>query len=93
MKNIGMDRSRPPLRWMALEAAAAGLKLREFGHELPLDKQIEVKESLTGFWWLLECLPFQRLTFSGPKDLTRMCVDSFQSLRKPVSSDACYFVL
>ncbi|KAJ2913619.1 hypothetical protein MD484_g6797, partial [Candolleomyces efflorescens] len=71
-KNAGMDRSRPPLRWMALEAAAAGLKLRPFGHELPLDKQIEFKESLTGFWWLLECLPLQRLTFNGPKELTRM---------------------
>jgi hypothetical protein len=77
MQNVGMDRSRPPLRWMAQEAALCGLRLQGFERELQTDEQIEFKESLTGFWHLLECLPFQRLSFNGAKDVTRMYVNSF----------------
>jgi hypothetical protein len=78
VQNIGMDRSRPPLRWMAQEAADAGLRLQEFERELPLNQQIEFQESLTGGWRLLEYFPFKRLSFEGPKDLTRMYVSPFE---------------
>ena len=69
--NIKMDRGRPPLRWMALEAQAAGLKIEEFVSELHLDQLINPQESLRGLWWLLEYIPVRRLAFSGPKALTR----------------------
>ncbi|RXW11165.1 hypothetical protein EST38_g14690, partial [Candolleomyces aberdarensis] len=62
--NAGMDRSRPPLRWMASQAAELGLRIGVFNRELKKTEQIEFQESLTGFWHLFELLPFQRLTFS-----------------------------
>jgi hypothetical protein len=64
-QNINMDRSRPPLRWMALEAAAAGLKIQEFESELPSNQMIHFQESLHGFWRPFEWIPFPRLTFEG----------------------------
>ena len=62
--NAGMDRSRPPLRWMVFEAGALGLRTSPFGRELSRNEQIEIKESLTPSWWLLEFLPFERLTYT-----------------------------
>ncbi|KAJ2935963.1 hypothetical protein H1R20_g1129, partial [Candolleomyces eurysporus] len=62
--NAKMDRSRPPLRWMASQAAELGLRIGVFKRELGKNEQIEFQESLTGFWHLFELLPFQRLTFS-----------------------------
>ncbi|KAJ2929848.1 hypothetical protein H1R20_g7248, partial [Candolleomyces eurysporus] len=75
VQNIGMDRSRPPLRWMASEAEALGLRLEPFERELSSSEQIEFQESLTGLWHLFEVLPFRRLTFArspGCKETTRM---------------------
>ncbi|KAJ2925578.1 hypothetical protein H1R20_g11517, partial [Candolleomyces eurysporus] len=75
VQNIGMDRSRPPLRWMASEAEALGLRLEPFERELSSSEQIEFQESLTGIWHLFEILPFRRLTFSRSsdcKETTRM---------------------
>ncbi|KAJ2936532.1 hypothetical protein H1R20_g558, partial [Candolleomyces eurysporus] len=63
VQNLGMDRSRPPLRWMVLEAVALGLRTAEFERELTSDQQIEFQESLTGIWHLLEYWPHRRLTF------------------------------
>ncbi|KJA23435.1 hypothetical protein HYPSUDRAFT_137760, partial [Hypholoma sublateritium FD-334 SS-4] len=63
-ENRGMDRSRPPLRWMALEAGAAGLRTAGFSRELSTEEQIEIKESLTRIWWILELLPLKRLTYT-----------------------------
>ncbi|KJA23408.1 hypothetical protein HYPSUDRAFT_39890 [Hypholoma sublateritium FD-334 SS-4] len=63
-KNVGMDRSQPPLRWMVFEAAAHGLRTAEFARKRPKNEIIEIKESLTGIWWLLELLPFKRLTYT-----------------------------
>ncbi|RXW15241.1 hypothetical protein EST38_g10613 [Candolleomyces aberdarensis] len=63
VQNLGMDRSRPPLRWMVLEAVALGLRTAEFERELTSDQQIEFQESLTGIWHLLEYWPLRRLTF------------------------------
>ncbi|TFK27903.1 WD40 repeat-like protein [Coprinopsis marcescibilis] len=63
-QNEGMDRSRPPLRWMVSEARAAGLRTREFDRELLAKEHIEIQESLTGVWHLFELLPFLRLTYT-----------------------------
>ncbi|KAF9543673.1 WD40 repeat-like protein [Agrocybe pediades] len=63
VQNKGMDRSRPPLRWMVHEAGALGLRMKPFTRELSSEEHIEVKESLTGLWTVLEWLPFRRLTF------------------------------
>ena len=68
MNNSGMDRSRPPLRWMVLQAGALGLRTKPFERELSLDEQINVIESLTGVWWLLELCPFHRLTYTRRND-------------------------
>jgi hypothetical protein len=62
--NAGMDRSRPPLRWMVFEAGALGLRTARFERELPPNEQIEIKESLTWVWWPLELFFFKRLTFT-----------------------------
>ncbi|RXW16281.1 hypothetical protein EST38_g9576 [Candolleomyces aberdarensis] len=62
--NDGMDRSRPPMRWMASQAAELGLRIGVFKRELQSSEQIEFQESLTGFWHLFELLPFRRLSFS-----------------------------
>ncbi|KAJ2912081.1 hypothetical protein MD484_g8331, partial [Candolleomyces efflorescens] len=63
-QNVGMDRSRPPSRWMAAEAEMLGLRLNSFSTELSADEQIEFQESLTWPWYLLEVVPFRRLTFA-----------------------------
>ncbi|KAF4615644.1 hypothetical protein D9613_012540 [Agrocybe pediades] len=63
VQNMGMDRSRPPLRWMVHEAGALGLRMKPFTRELSSEEHIEIKESLTGLWKFLEWLPFRRLTF------------------------------
>ncbi|KJA27642.1 hypothetical protein HYPSUDRAFT_197834 [Hypholoma sublateritium FD-334 SS-4] len=63
VENAGMDRSRPPLRWMVFEAGALGLRTAPFEHELSSYEQIEIKQSLTGIWRLLEIYPFKRLTY------------------------------
>ncbi|EDR04404.1 uncharacterized protein LACBIDRAFT_304666 [Laccaria bicolor S238N-H82] len=51
VENRGMDRSRPPLRWMVLEARALGLRTKPFERELSRHEQINVMESLMGVWW------------------------------------------
>lgn len=66
--NLSLDRGRPPLRWMASEAAAVGLRLEPFDRDLSFKEQIEVMESLTWAWWPLEYLPMKRLTFSDDED-------------------------
>ncbi|TFK20468.1 WD40 repeat-like protein [Coprinopsis marcescibilis] len=63
-QNVGLDRSRPPLRWMVSEAQAVGLRTSEFKRELSSDEQMDLQESLKGYWHLFELLPFRRLTFS-----------------------------
>ena len=64
MQNPGMDRGRPPLRWMVLQARALGLRTKLFERELSRHEQINVIESLTFVWWPLEVLPLHRLTFT-----------------------------
>ena len=62
--NAGMDRSRPPLRWMVFEAQALGLRTATFEHDLSFDEQIHIKESLMLLWWPLELFFFNRLTYT-----------------------------
>jgi len=62
--NAGMDRSRPPLRWMVFEAGALGLRTATFERDLSPDEQIHIKESLTPLWWPLELCFFNRLTYT-----------------------------
>ena len=52
--NAGMDRSRPPLRWMVFQAGALVLRTAPFERDLSADEQIDIKESLTPLWWPLE---------------------------------------
>lgn len=63
-QNEGMDRSRPPLRWMVFEAQAVGLSMAPFNRDLSREELIEVQESLSWAWWPLELLPIKRLSFS-----------------------------
>jgi hypothetical protein len=68
VENAGVNRSRPPLRWMVFEAGGVGLRTARFDRELSSEQQIEIKESLSGIWWFLEMLPFSRLTFTNQGD-------------------------
>jgi len=63
-KNPGMDRSRPPLRWMVYQAGTVGLRTALFKRDLTPQEQIHIQESLTWHWWPLEILPIRRLTFT-----------------------------
>ncbi|KIK12754.1 hypothetical protein PISMIDRAFT_689228 [Pisolithus microcarpus 441] len=66
VNNPTMDRSRPPLRWMAFEAGEVGLRTAGFKRELPPAPDVS-GSSLTWPWMTLEILPFGRLTFSREK--------------------------
>ncbi|KAF9552769.1 WD40 repeat-like protein [Agrocybe pediades] len=74
-RNEGMDLSRPPLRWMIHEAGSFGLLTKPFTHELISREYIEIKDSLSGIWKVLEWLPVKRLTYDNmgrnPKEHTR----------------------
>ncbi|RXW12284.1 hypothetical protein EST38_g13570 [Candolleomyces aberdarensis] len=83
--NTRMDRSRPPLQWMASQAAEVGLRVGNYKRDLLSREQIEFRESLKGLWWhIFEILPFRRLTFArsepGINGTTR--VPHFGSTRK-----------
>ena len=68
MLNAEMDRSRPSLRWMVLQARALGLRTKPFERELIRHEHINIIESLTGVWWPLELCPFPRLTYTRRGD-------------------------
>lgn len=73
VQNRGMNRSRPPLRWMVFEAGSLGFRTTStFKRDLSSQEQIEVQESLTWPWIPLEWIPFRRLTFMEPERETRM---------------------
>ncbi len=58
-----MDRRRPSLQWMVFEARKLGLRMERFSRNLSGTNQIELKESLTGFWRVLEYIPFKQLGY------------------------------
>jgi len=47
VKNEGVNRRKPPLTWMVLEARTYGLRTRQLEEEFLKDDKIEVIESLT----------------------------------------------
>jgi hypothetical protein len=70
--NEELNKKKSTLRWMAREAKKAGLLLDErFDVTLKEGESQEIKESLTGFWWILEAIPFKRLKYVDAKDRNR----------------------
>ncbi|OCH91831.1 WD40 repeat-like protein [Obba rivulosa] len=71
VNNESMDRRAAPLRWMVYQAVIAGLRLHALSEGITMKEPLmEVHESLTGIWWLLEVLPIKHLTYktkSGTK--------------------------
>jgi len=71
VKNEGVNRRKPPLRWMVLKARTYRLStsLRQLEEEFLKDDKIEVIESLMWPWWVLEVLPglLKRMTFTRRK--------------------------
>ncbi|EMD41251.1 hypothetical protein CERSUDRAFT_101783 [Gelatoporia subvermispora B] len=74
IENEAMDRKAAPLRWMVFEAVARGLRLDMLneGSANMAVPPLEVHESLTCYWWLLELYPFKYLSYEG-KSSTRRC--------------------
>ena len=67
LDNPTLDRTRPPLKWMAFEATSFGLRLNPFKRNLKGEELIKVNESLTWGWWPFEILPFKRLSYAKSK--------------------------
>ncbi|KZV67674.1 WD40 repeat-like protein [Peniophora sp. CONT] len=72
-ENESLDSARPALRWMYSEASIAGLRMDLFKRKSTVgadESDLKVKESLTGFWRVLEYLPIRHLTYAPRKDGT-----------------------
>ena len=78
--NPGIDRSRPPLRWMVFQAGALGLRTKPFERELARHEQINIIESLTPGWWLLELCCLHRLTYTRRTDGKRRLISKYKGL-------------
>ncbi|KAF9025073.1 WD40 repeat-like protein [Hymenopellis radicata] len=63
-ENTDMSRQVPPLRWMVSEAKKADLRMDEMRNELHSPKMVDIIESLTWPWWLLEVFPMKRLAYT-----------------------------
>lgn len=65
-----------PVLWMGNEAMIAGIKLRESVVDWNWEELATAPEtpSLKLFWWLVECLPFPRLTYESAAGTT-WCVE------------------
>jgi hypothetical protein len=74
-KNLELDLAGVPLLWMETEARNAGLRLkpRASGGEWAWQnlKDEMPKKSLERLWWVLEWLPFKRLSYPGLVGTTR----------------------
>ena len=80
MNTTYMDLSKPPLRWMVLQAGALGLRTRPFDRDLSRHG-IYIIESLTWVWWPFEFQPLNRLTY------TRRGNDGKETTRRQVFSN------
>ncbi|THV02718.1 WD40 repeat-like protein [Dendrothele bispora CBS 962.96] len=76
--NLKSDHFGPALRWMSYEAISCGLKMESYRGEW---KPIKFNESLTGFWKVLECLPFRRLSYKDENRTTYRLM--FQRFSRP----------
>ena len=65
-----MNRDMPALRWMVFQAGAVGLRTALFERNLSSSGYSNIQDILKviWLWWLLEMLPFKRLTFTRRKD-------------------------
>lgn len=70
VENTSLNRSSPPLQWMVQEAGIFGLRTKRLEPKLVAENQIQVKDSLTLFWWPLEIMAFRRLTYTDEKRTT-----------------------
>ncbi|EIM83792.1 uncharacterized protein STEHIDRAFT_62354 [Stereum hirsutum FP-91666 SS1] len=66
--DIDLDQNEPPLQWMASEATAVGLKTVSV--ETRGEATVVIHESLTCPWWLLEIMPWRRLSYETSKNET-----------------------
>ncbi|KAL0579476.1 hypothetical protein V5O48_002518 [Marasmius crinis-equi] len=66
--NAALNNNRPALRWMSQEAERAGLRVDDLfvgsSTNDPTMKDGAIKESLVGFWRVLEYLPLRRLAYA-----------------------------
>jgi len=73
-KNLRLNRGIPSLRWMADEAGKAGVILMTSSFESAtlhkLANHFDGSSSMTGIWWVLEGLPFRRLSYRGREGIT-----------------------
>jgi len=53
---------------MVFEAGLVGLRTAPLERGFLSEDEIEIKESLTWHWWILEVLPFKRPTFTRRED-------------------------
>ena len=65
--NKGLDKFGPALRWMTYEAISSGLRMTPFEKTW---KEPEFRESLTGFWNVMEYYPFCRLSYEDQESTT-----------------------
>lgn len=73
--NSDMDSRKTPLRWMVYEAVAAGLRMDVFdGWTKETEDVIEVHESLTCIWWILELPCIKYLSYKGKQNTRRLYV-------------------
>jgi hypothetical protein len=67
MPNLELNRFGPALRWMTYEAISSGLRMSPFTEKW---EEPTRNESLVGVWKVLECLPFDRLSYVNKDDIT-----------------------
>ncbi|EMD32007.1 hypothetical protein CERSUDRAFT_99715 [Gelatoporia subvermispora B] len=67
--NATLDRRAAALRWMMYEASREGLRLDDW--ILKQEAATNVRESLTGKWWLLELFPMKNLSYRTQQDTRR----------------------
>jgi hypothetical protein len=67
IRNLDLNRFGPALRWMSYEAISNGLRMHPFSKKWERPKR---NESLTGFWKVLEYMPFGRLTYESEEATT-----------------------
>ncbi|KIK56258.1 hypothetical protein GYMLUDRAFT_248006 [Collybiopsis luxurians FD-317 M1] len=71
VENKTLSRSRPPLRWMVSEAKIAGLRMADFHNEFLAIEALDILESLTAPWQLLEYWPIKCLTYKDSTSTKR----------------------
>ena len=71
---ISAPTNNPPLRWMVYEAAMFGLIVDRVGLEVEPAPPDTPKETLQGFWTIMEYLPIEHRTYTGRNSVTLVYV-------------------